>query len=130
MRIGGFDQIVANRTSGGTSSGWWVRTLSMLFRSALRAHRSRARSLTSTAQTVAAGERRAIVNAIGPAPHPRSRRSPVAAIGGEARNKSDVPVSTRPRLKTPRSVSRVNAVSGSVTSMVAGSEATVGSSSK
>ncbi len=74
MRIGGFDQIVANVTSGGTSSGEVTRMLWSALRSALRAHSSRARALTSIAHTVAPGDRLAIVSAIGPAPQPRSRR--------------------------------------------------------
>ena len=40
------------------------------------------RSFTSTAQTVAAGERRASVSAIGPHPQPRSSRSPASGGAG------------------------------------------------
>ncbi len=130
MRIGGLDQIVANERSAGTSSGWTVVMLTRPLRCAFRAQSSRARRLTSTAQMRAAGDRRAIVRAIGPAPHPRSRRFPVAARGSDARMSIDVAVSRCPWEKTPRSVSIVKAVSGRVTSTMTGSEAIVGSSSK
>ena len=94
------------------------------------AHSERARSFTSIAHTTASGDRRAIVSAIGPAPHPTSSRLPADASGTAVRRSNDVPASSCPRAKTPRSVSSVNAVSGSVTSMVTGSDATVGSSAK
>ena len=100
------------------------------FRSALRAHSSRARALTSSAQMVAPGERRAIVSAIGPAPQPRSRRLPEEAIGRSARSSIAVAVSRWPRENTPRSVSITKAVSGSVTSTITGSEGASGWSSK
>ena len=66
MRMGGFDQIAANRASAATSAGATTRTLVRPAASALRAQSSRARSFTSTAHTVAPGERVAMVSASGP----------------------------------------------------------------
>ena len=71
-RIGGLDQIAANRRSSGTSSGvqaWKSASPSV---AALCRARSSARWLTSTAQTEAPGESSASVSAIGPQPQPRS----------------------------------------------------------
>ena len=70
-------------TSAGTSSGAPTRTRSAApTRAALAAVSSRARALTSTAQTVAAGATSASTQAIGPNPQPRSSRSPpVSAVG-------------------------------------------------
>ncbi len=58
MRIGGFDHSSSTTRSAGTSSGGTARTLASPSRSAFARHRSSARSFTSTAHTVAAGERR------------------------------------------------------------------------
>ena len=96
MRIGGFDQIVSNRTSARHVVGRThpdVRDPVALRRSP--AHSSRARSLTSIAHTVASGERRAIVSAIGPAPQPTIEH--VAgrhAAAGSVRSSNDVPASS------------------------------------
>jgi len=66
-RIGGLLQIVARRTSSGTSSGAATRTLPSPLVTAFAAHKARARSFTSTAHTVTSGPaRRARVQAIGP----------------------------------------------------------------
>ncbi|MEZ5216836.1 MAG: hypothetical protein R2715_09695 [Ilumatobacteraceae bacterium] len=86
--------------------------------------------MTSTAHTEACGERRAIVRAIGPAPQPRSSRSPLRAGAGASRSNNRVPVSRLPWLKTPRSVVSRNEVSGRATSIVIGLEATDGEGSK
>jgi hypothetical protein len=65
-RTGGLDQIAANRTSAGTSSGRTARTLARPADAALASVSATARSFTSTAHTVAPGARVARVRAIGP----------------------------------------------------------------
>ena len=59
-----------------------TRTLVSPAASAFAWHSSRARRFTSTAHTTDDGARVAIVNAIGPYPHPRSTRSPDTGGGG------------------------------------------------
>ena len=93
-RIGGFDQIEPNSTPVGTSSGVTTRTFVIAFAAAFDLHSSRARSFTSTAHTVTAGDRRAMVSAIGPAPQPRSSASPVDTSGGSDRRSNEVPASS------------------------------------
>ena len=66
MRTGGLDQIPASRAGTDGSSGVTQRTLVSPAAAAFRAHSSSARSLTSTAQTVAPGDRLASTQAIGP----------------------------------------------------------------
>jgi hypothetical protein len=71
MRTGGLDQIPASRAgtpteSGATESGVTQRTLVSPALAAFAAHSASARSLTSTAQTVAPGARAASTHAIGP----------------------------------------------------------------
>ena len=76
IRIGGLDQIAANWPGSSVAAGSTQRTLPSPARAALAAHRSSARSLTSTAQIVASGARDAMASAMGPYPVPRSSRSP------------------------------------------------------
>ena len=61
MRTGGLDQMPASRAGTAGSSG-----VGSPAAAAFRAHSSSARSLTSTAQTVAPGDRLASTQAIGP----------------------------------------------------------------
>ncbi len=65
-RTGGLDQIPANRAGSDASPGVTQRTFGRPAAPAFRAHSSSARSLTSTAQTVAPGERAARTQATGP----------------------------------------------------------------
>jgi hypothetical protein len=74
--------MAAKRTSGGTSWGRQGRTLARPFASAEAAQHASARSFTSTAHTVAPGERAAMAQAIAPVPQPRSSRSAVAGTAG------------------------------------------------
>ena len=104
-RIGGLDQMRSNRTSAGMPSGGRTRTPSSPSASALRRVSSSARSLTSTAYTVAAGERSASVRATGPQPHPRSRKVPAGGGGGASSSRTAVPLSRPPGEKTPGATS-------------------------
>ncbi len=128
--MGGFDQIASKRTVGGTRSGDVARTFVRPSSAAFDRHRSTARSLTSTAQTVAPGERRASVSAIGPAPQPRSSRLPVAGGGGAFSSSSFVPASTAPWLNVPRSVVKRMVASASASVTCRGALGTVGRWSK
>ncbi len=119
MRTGGFDRIAAKRSLSGISSGAHTLTLVSPSRSAFEAVRSLARRFTSTAQMVAPGLWWAITRAIGPAPQPRSSRSPVAGGGGAALRRRAVALSSRPWLNTPASVSRDRADSDVDTARVA-----------
>ena len=89
----------------GTSSGRRARTLPSPAAAALPAVRSSARSLTSTAYTVARGRAAAPrVSAIGPQPQPRSRRCRAAGGGAPRAAGPACPVSTRSGEKTPPAV--------------------------
>lgn len=103
-RIGGFDQIVANRSPAGTSSGSTALTLSRPSRVALCRTRSRARSFTSTAHTAASGDCSARLTAMGPQPVPRSRRSPDEGGSGTVSSSTRVPSSRWSGLNTPPAV--------------------------
>ena len=63
---GGLDQISAKEPGTPGASGVTQRTLVRPALAAFRSHSASARSLTSTAQTVAPGARAASVHAIGP----------------------------------------------------------------
>ena len=129
IRIGGFDQIRSTVMSAGTLSGCKIVTETS-FAAAFAAVSSRALLLGSTATTIASGDLSARVSAMGPAPHPTSTKVPVAGGGGACCSKKAVPLSRCPWLKTPRSVVKVKARSGSTTSTVRGSRAASGASSK
>ena len=133
--IGGFDHSAASATSSGTSSGRTARTLSSPSRCALRRTRSRARSLTSTAHTVASGASRAIVRATGPQPQPRSRTwagpssgraARTSSSGGVVRRSTCVPRSRRPGEKTPEATSTSTSRPASRTEIVRRSAADAG----
>src|ERR1700712_3852648 len=102
--MGGFDQIVMNCRSSGTSDGSTALTLSRPSLAALALTRSRARSLTSTAHTVAWGDNRARAIEIGPQPQPTSSRLPPGGGAGVLTSKTWVPASTLSGLKTPPAV--------------------------
>ncbi len=104
-RIGGFDQTRSNRTSSGMPSAVVACTPSSPSAAALRRVRSSARSLTSRAQTVAAGERSARVRAMGPQPQPRSRKVPVVGGAGASSSSTAVPLSRPPGEKMPGATS-------------------------
>ena len=105
-RIGGFDQIAPNRRSAGTSPGSAALMFVMPCRAALRRTRSRARSFTSTAHTVASGDCKARLRAIGPQPAPRSSSCPIGGGGGTESSRMRVPSSRCSGLKTPPAVTR------------------------
>ena len=86
----------------------FVRSL----RVTLAAVRSRARSFTSTAHTVAPGDRFAGRARPRPSHTPGRGTCRAVVIAGASRSSSAVPVSRWPWLNTPRSVSIVNATSG------------------
>ena len=103
-RMGGFDQIVRKRSSAGTSEGSPIDTLAAPATWALCRARSSTRALTSTPHTVASGECRAIVIAIGPHPQPTSSSAPSCAGGGTDPSSTRVPRSSPSGLKTPAAV--------------------------
>ena len=87
MRTGGLDQMTSKRVSvsveaASASSALSVRTPAAPLAAALRAVRSRARELTSTAHTLAPGDSSDMTVAIGPQPHPRSRKVPPSGRSG------------------------------------------------
>lgn len=106
IRMGGFDHSRSTEPgmrSARAVSGSSTRTFASPSSAALAAVRSRARSLISTAMTLAVGARIARSREIGPQPQPRSRKVPVA--GGVApRNSTSVPGSSRSPEKTPLAV--------------------------
>ena len=140
MRMGGFDHMASNRTSPrvATSAGapangppssltTTARTLAASLAAAFWAHNPTARSFTSTAHTLAAGARRARATAMGPYPHPRSRRSPEASEGwGASCSRSLVPGSIRSEENTPRSLVNTSSWSGSESRTDRSSEPTAG----
>src|SRR6185312_8181913 len=104
IRIGGLDQMVSNCSDGSTSSGRQAWTLSRPRDAALSLVKAMLRSLTSTAHTVAPGDFRPMVRAIGPHPQPMSSRLPAGAGGGTSAKSTAVPLSTPSGLKMPPAV--------------------------
>ena len=74
---------------------------------ALSRQSASARSLTSTASTVAPGQARAMASAIGPYPQPRSSTRGVPVGGCDSRSSTAVPRSRPSPANTPPAVSRV-----------------------
>ena len=103
--MGGLDQIRSYAVPAGTSAAVIARIPVQPKDFALRRARSSERSLTSTAWTVASGERSASVSAIGPQPQPRSRKVPVAGGGGASASSTAVPLSSPSGEKVPGAVS-------------------------
>lgn len=98
IRTGGFDQTRSNVVpeESRRSSAVVSVIVSILLRPSLApffAVSASARSLTSTAQTVAAGDFVANTAAIGPHPQPRSKNVPVGGGGGTVSRRTLVPAS-------------------------------------
>lgn len=120
----------AKLMSTGTSSGATGRMLVSRLRRALAAVRESARSLTSSAHTVAPGDRDARAQAMGPYPQPRSSSSPSRGGSGTALRSSMVPGSTALAENTPRSALSVKRRSGNASSTSCGCDGTDGAEEK
>ena len=133
MRMGGLLTIPAMRASPGTSEGTTARMFGRLFAAALRDVSSSARVLVSTAHTVRPGNNWARTSAMGPAPQPRSMRSPsgrstrTSAIRSRSRA---VALSSEPWLNTPLSDSTEMGERGPSIVYLMTLEVTEGSASK
>ena len=129
-RTGGLEYTAANLMPPGTASGSAGTTLLRPARSALRAQRSSARRLTSTAQTRASGLRSATVMAIAPYPQPTSISSPGGTGGQASEQEIGTEVEVTMREDASVGVELEAHGPGGVTRIVCGREATFGSAVK